>query len=68
MAGAGLRAFHTGRTGPVSAVWFDGGDVFGHPVEVLQRGPEVLGFYDHVRAAADWDGTEPFRHAPAPPS
>ena len=35
---------------------------FGHPVEVLKRGPEVLGFYEHVRAAArDWDGAEPFQ-------
>ena len=65
---AGLRPFHTGRTGPVSAVWFDGGDAFGHPVEVLKRGPEVLGFYELVRAAAqDWDGSEPYRDAPAPP-
>jgi hypothetical protein len=69
LTAAGLRPFHTGRTGPVSAVWFDGGDAFGHPVEVLRRGPEVLGFYDVVRSAAeDWDGNDPFRQAPAPPS
>jgi hypothetical protein len=49
---AGLHAFHTGRTGPVSAVWFDGGTQFGHPVEVLQRCDELLGFYEQVRAAA----------------
>ncbi len=65
---AGLRAFHTGRTGPVSAAWFTG-PPFGHPVEVLQRSEPLLGFYAMLRAAADgWDGSEPFRPAPAPPS
>jgi catechol 2,3-dioxygenase-like lactoylglutathione lyase family enzyme len=49
---AGLHAFHTGRTGPVSAAWFDGGGLFGHPVEVLQRCDELLGFYEQVRASA----------------
>ena len=59
---AGLRRFHTGRSGPVSAAWFDGGALLGHPVEVLQRCEEILGFYAMVRAAAqDWDGTEPLR-------
>jgi hypothetical protein len=58
---AGLRCFHTGRTGPVSAAWFEG-PPFGHPVEVLQRCPEILGFYTMVREAAEgWDGSEPFR-------
>jgi hypothetical protein len=42
---AGLRPFHTGRTGPVSAAWFDGGDLFGHPVEVLQWCDELRRFY-----------------------
>ena len=46
---AGLRPFHTGRTGPVSAVWFDGGDLFGHPVEVLQWCDELRGFYASLR-------------------
>jgi hypothetical protein len=65
---AGLHRFHTGRTGPVSAAWFHG-PPFGHPVEVLQRSEPLLGFYAMLRAAADgWDGTEPFRRAPAPPS
>jgi hypothetical protein len=65
---AGLRRFHTGRTGPVAAAWFQG-PPFGHPVEVLQLSEPLLGFYAHVRAAADgWDGAEPFRRAPAPPS
>ena len=59
---AGLRAFHAGRAGPVSAVWFDGGPLLGHPVEVLQRCEEILGFYAMVRAAAqDWDGSHPLR-------
>jgi catechol 2,3-dioxygenase-like lactoylglutathione lyase family enzyme len=59
---AGLRPFHTGRGGPASAVWFHGGPVFGHPVEVLQRRDEILGFYASVRAAAEgWDGSAPYR-------
>jgi hypothetical protein len=66
---AGLRPFHTGRTGPVSAVWFDGGPLLGHPVEVLQRVPEIEGFYAMVRgAAAEWDGaSELFRVMTGPP-
>ncbi len=65
----GLAPFHTGRTGPVRAVWFDGAGLVGHPIEVLQRAPDLLRFYDLVRAAADgWDGSEPLRPAPAPPS
>ena len=36
--------------------------LFGHPIEVLQRCDELLGFYAMVRAAAaDWDGSEPLR-------
>jgi len=59
---AGIRPFHAGRSGPASAVWFDGGPLLGHPVEVLQRCDEILGFYAMVRAAADgWDGTDPVR-------
>jgi hypothetical protein len=62
---AGLRPFHSGRVGPVSAVWFDGGPLFGHPVEVLQRREELLGFYEMVGDAAEgWDGSEPFRAMP----
>jgi hypothetical protein len=58
---AGLRPFHTGRGGPASTVWFRGPPL-GHPVEVLQRRDEILGFYAAVRAAADgWDGAEPYR-------
>ena len=48
---AGLTPFHAGRTGPASAVWFDGGALFGHNVEVLQRRDEILAFYERVRAA-----------------
>jgi hypothetical protein len=65
----GLEPFHTGASGPVRAVWFDGGALTGHPIEVLQRVAEIEGFYAIVRAAAEgWDGEEPFRLAPAPPS
>ena len=64
----GLTPFHTGRAGPASAVWFDGGATFGHPVEVLQRRDELLGFYAMVRRAADlWDGSEPLRIMTGPP-
>ena len=59
---AGLTPFHAGRTGPASAVWLDGGEVFGHPVEVLQRRDELLGFYAMVReAAVGWGGSDPLR-------
>jgi hypothetical protein len=69
LRGLGLEPFHTGATGPVSAVWFDGRPLLGHPIEVLQRVPEIEGFYAMVRsAAAGWDGERPFRLAPVPPS
>jgi catechol 2,3-dioxygenase-like lactoylglutathione lyase family enzyme len=59
---AGLRPFHTGRTGPAHAVWFGGGAQLGHPVEVLQRREELERFYAMVRAAAEgWDGSDPYR-------
>lgn len=65
----GLVPFHTGRTGPASAVWFQAAAPLGHPIEVLQRRDELLGFYDVIRRAADsWDGSEPLRVAPVPPS
>ena len=64
----GLTAFHAGRTGPASAVWLDGGERFGHPVEVLQRRDELLGFYAMVReASVRWDGSEPLRIMTAAP-
>ena len=65
---AGLAPFHAGRTGPASAVWFDGGPL-GHPVEVLQRRDELLGFYATVvRAAEAWDGSDLYRPMTGPPS
>jgi hypothetical protein len=66
---AGMPVVHTGRSGPVAANWHDGGPLLGHPVEVLRRCPEILGFYAAIAAAArDWDGSRPLRPAPAPPS
>ena len=64
-----IEPFHTGRTGPASAVWFDGGDLFGHPIEVLAERPEeLLGFYSMVRAASEgWDGQDPYRPITVPP-
>ena len=68
LTAAGHRAFHSGRTGPASAVWFDGGELVGHPIEVLQRRDEILGFYEMVRSAADgWDGSDPLRILTGPP-
>jgi catechol 2,3-dioxygenase-like lactoylglutathione lyase family enzyme len=62
LAATGLQPFHSGRTGPASAVWFDGTALLGHHVEVLQSAPPLLSFYAEVRAAAeDWDGTDPIR-------
>ena len=61
LAALGIEPFHAGRTGPASAVWF-GGARFGHPIEVLERRDELLGFYAMVReAAVGWDGSEPLR-------
>jgi catechol 2,3-dioxygenase-like lactoylglutathione lyase family enzyme len=45
-----LPLFHTGRSGPVRAHWYDGRATLGHHVEVLQRCPEILGLYERVRA------------------
>lgn len=69
LTAAGLRPFHAGRTGPASAVWLHGGELFGHPVEVLQERDEILGFYAMVRAAAvGWDGSDPLRIMTGPPA
>jgi len=68
LGAAGLVPFHTGRTGPASAVWFDGRPVFGHPVEVLRRSEELLRFYAMVHeASVRWDGTDPLRIMTGPP-
>jgi catechol 2,3-dioxygenase-like lactoylglutathione lyase family enzyme len=57
----GLRTFHTGKTGPASAVWLESGWL-GHHVEVLQSAPPLIEFYNSIRAAADgWDGSDPIR-------
>jgi catechol 2,3-dioxygenase-like lactoylglutathione lyase family enzyme len=66
---AGLVPFHTGRTGPASVVWFDGGPLLGHPIEVLQRRDELERFYDMVtRASEGWDGQDPYRPMTGPPA
>jgi hypothetical protein len=65
----GLALVHSGSSGPVTARWHDGGPLFGHPVEVLRRCPEILGFYDAIGAASrNWDGSRPLRDAPGPPA
>lgn len=48
LQGLGMHVFHTGHSGPVRAAWLSGGP-FGHPVEVLQRVPELLRFYASLR-------------------
>lgn len=64
---AGLPLRHTGSSGPVAAHWHDGADVVGHPVEVLRRCPEILGFYSAIAdASRNWDGSRPLRPAPGP--
>lgn len=66
---AGLTVFHTGQTGPASAVWLHGGGLLGHPIEVLQAREEILGFYAMVRAAGEnWDGADPLRILTGPPA
>ena len=68
LARLGFEPFHAGRTGPASVVWFDGGDLFGHPIEVLQRNDELLGIYETIRRASEqWDGSDPYRPITAPP-
>jgi glyoxalase/bleomycin resistance protein/dioxygenase superfamily protein len=63
----GLALVHSGSAGPVRANWHDGSDVFGHPIEVHRSGPELLGFYKAIAAAArNWDGGRPLRPAPVP--
>jgi catechol 2,3-dioxygenase-like lactoylglutathione lyase family enzyme len=58
----GCEPFHTGRTGPASAVWLHGGPLLAHPIEVLQRADQLLGFYAMLRDAAEgWDGRDPLR-------
>jgi hypothetical protein len=65
---AGLPLRHTGRSGPVAAHWHDGADLVGHPVEILRRCPEILGFYAAIAdASRNWDGSRPLRPAPPPP-
>jgi hypothetical protein len=69
LAALGLESFHAGRTGPAAAVWFDGRDLFGHPIEVLERCDELEGFYAMVRREADgWDGSDALRVMSAPPA
>lgn len=64
----GLAPFHTGRAGPASVVWFHGGSLIGHPVEVLQRREELEGFYAMIReASVGWDGSDPLRILTGPP-
>jgi hypothetical protein len=65
---AGLPLFHTGRSGPVQAYWFDGRTALGHHVEVLQRSAPLLDFYERMRASHQgWDGSDPLRRGGPPP-
>lgn len=67
LRGAGLKLFHTGRSGPVRAHYFDARSSLGCHIEVHQESPQLLGFYELMRTSAEgWDGSEPMRPAPAP--
>jgi catechol 2,3-dioxygenase-like lactoylglutathione lyase family enzyme len=52
LAGAGCPLLTTSRA-VAWADWFEGGPVFGHPIEVHQPTAPVLGMWAGVRAAAD---------------
>lgn len=69
LTAAGHTRFHGGRTGPAQAAWFSGGPIAGHPIEVLQRREELLGFYRMVRdASIGWDRSDPLRILTGPPA
>ncbi len=69
LGGLGIEPFHTGATGPVSAVWFDARPLFGHPLEVLRDCEQLRGFYAMVRGASEgWDGQHAFRAITDPPA
>ena len=62
LAAGGVPVFHTGSSGPVSARWHDARAQLGHHIELLQRGPEIEGFYELIRSSSvGWDGSEPIR-------
>jgi catechol 2,3-dioxygenase-like lactoylglutathione lyase family enzyme len=62
LAEFGCEVFHTGRTGPAGASWLSGGELFGHPLELLRRAPQLEGFYARIREeAAAFDGTDLLR-------
>ncbi len=52
LAAAGCPLLTTSRSG-AWADWFEGGPVFGHPIEVHQPTPPVLGMWGAVKAAAE---------------
>jgi hypothetical protein len=55
-------AYHTGRTGPVSAIWHDARPTLGHSVELLQRNDFLIALYARMAQAAEgWDGSDPLR-------
>jgi hypothetical protein len=67
LAEAGMPVVHSGGSGPVRANWHDGSAAFGHPIEIHQSGPELLGFYEVIAGAArNWDGRRPLQAAPPP--
>lgn len=57
----GCEPINTAKTGPVSVLWVTGGVLFGHPIEVHQESPFILGMHDRLAvAAATWGGEEIF--------
>jgi hypothetical protein len=64
LASLGLPPLTRGGNEHVSTAWFDGRALFGQHVELIERSPAVLGFYERIAGAArDWDGSDPIRPA-----
>jgi hypothetical protein len=66
---AGCPLIHTAAIGAVQVAWHEGGLLFPHPIEVHQAGPPILGMHTRLAdLARDWDGRDPLRPMPTPPS
>jgi catechol 2,3-dioxygenase-like lactoylglutathione lyase family enzyme len=62
LASLGCRLINTARTGPIHVSWHTGGPLFGHPVEVHEANPAILGMHGRLAVLGDgWDGVDPMR-------
>jgi hypothetical protein len=67
----GCRLINTARTGPIHVSWHTGGPLFGHPIEVHEANPAILGMQGRLAGLVEgWDGADPIRpmRPPAPAS